>query len=67
MNEIDRENEILKSQATFFNALGIGAIIAGGVSAIGQGNIGAFLTFLLVGVILHALALSMLRKIIVED
>lgn len=61
MSEDERYNEIQKARATFFNALAVGAIIAGGLSSLADGRLLAAFAFSLAGLILHVLAIGHLR------
>lgn len=66
MTEAERHNEIVKARATFANALAIGTIIAGGLSALSDGRYLAAFVFTLVGLTLHYVALRTLREMEVE-
>jgi len=63
----ERFNEMQKARATYFNALSVGAIIAGGISAVSEREFGLALVFVSVGVLLHFLAFLNLQSMKVED
>ena len=63
----ERYNEIQKARATFLNALSVGAIIAGGLSALNEGRVLIALLFLASGLILHRVAVWMLQNMRIDD
>jgi len=67
MTREERYNEIQKVRSTFLNALAIGAIIAGGLSAVSDGRWGAAIAFTLIGLTLHRGAVWFLQNMRIED
>ena len=56
MTRNERYNEVQEARATFMNALAIGAIIAGGLSALNDGRFLAAVVFVIAGIILQLFA-----------
>ncbi len=67
MTRDERYNEIQKARATFLNALAVGAIIAGGLTALNDGRVAIALLFLLAGLTLHRLAVWVLQTMRIEN
>ncbi len=66
MTREERYNDIQKARATFFNALAVGAIIAGGLSSLADGQMFAALAFTVAGLVLHYVATTHLKSMKVK-
>ena len=67
MNRVERYNEIQKSRANISAALGIGCIIAGGFSALGEANYPAFFGFCGFGIIFIGISQYAMSRLKTED
>lgn len=67
MTRNERYNKIIEARANILTALGLGAIIAGGFSALRNGDVFMFLGFFVFGAMLLILSQTLLTSLRIEE